>query len=134
MLGECNILCVRLRLDDQLGNTISPCEWEEASANLDDEFGDWDGLREAAPEAMAKALPSLQYVAIACGYMVEDGDAPGGSVFAGRTRWWRVQSGGPDDAEVGLKEVESRVGETLDAHLRSEEFSKTLKLGDEWLS
>lgn len=104
----CNLLCLKLRLVNKLGNTITPREWEDvSSASIYDEFkdGEWDILREAAPETMAKAVPSLQYVAVACGYMVEDDDAPGGSVFAGHTRWWRVHSGGRGDAEVELKEV-----------------------------
>ena len=65
--------------------------------------------------------------------MVEDYYAPGGSSFAGRTRWWRVQSRESDNAGVELKEVDSRSGERLDAYLRSAEFSQTLELGDQWL-
>ena len=135
-LHECDILCARLRFVGQLGNTITPREWEEIDASSDDEFegGEWDELRETAPWDLANAIPSLQYVAIACGHMVEDGDAPGESSFAGRTRWWRVQSRESDNAGVELKEVDSRSGERLDAYLRSAEFSQTLELGDKWLS
>ena len=120
---------------DQLGYAISSRDWEDMDARPEDEFEgeDWEELRETAPGVLAKAVPSLHYIAIARGSMVEDDVAPGGCIFGGRSKWWRVLAGGPNDAVVKLKEVDSRAGERLDMHLRSELFSKTLELGDEWL-
>lgn len=86
---------------------------------------------------IARALPSLRYVAVASGYMLEDSVAPGGAAFAGETRWWRVMAGdvdcGADGGVPQLVELDADEGSRIDAYMHSEAFAETLQLPpSEW--
>ena len=82
---------------------------------------------------IARALPSLRYVAVASGYMVEDLAAPRGAAFAGETRWWAVKVGGGghvfeiDSGAPQLVEVDSAEGARIDSYMRGESFANTLQ-------
>ncbi|KZT63306.1 hypothetical protein DAEQUDRAFT_150323 [Daedalea quercina L-15889] len=134
LLANCGILCMRLQFVDELDNVISPREWEEMGTGSDGELegGKWEELKKTAHMTLANAISSLQYVAVASGYMVEDPISPSGSVFAGRTRWWCVPSEKAGEANEGcaiaLTELGLDEGEDIDMRLRSEDFAETLQL------
>ncbi|TFY60264.1 hypothetical protein EVJ58_g5267 [Rhodofomes roseus] len=156
LFSDSDILCIRLRLVDQIDRDI---EAEEFESMVDDEDelvgGHWEDIQNEAPQVIAKAIPSLRYVAVSSGYMVENDAAPVGSSFRGQVQWWRVvgdeegsgvagsdkgsrsveadeEEEDSEDAESGegegLVEIDEEEGERIDEYLRSEAFAKTLKL------
>ncbi|EPT02216.1 hypothetical protein FOMPIDRAFT_1047922 [Fomitopsis schrenkii] len=125
LLGSCGLLCLRLCLCGRMMlGRIAPAEYSEAAARGADPLdgSGWEGIREAAPQMIARALPALRYVAVASGYMVKDPVGSGGAVFAGETRWWGVTAG---DAPQ-LAEMDEGEGARMDDYLRSEAFAETL--------
>ncbi|KAH9833570.1 uncharacterized protein C8Q71DRAFT_774035 [Rhodofomes roseus] len=154
LFSDSDLLCIRLRLVDQIDRVIDAEEFESMVDDEDELVSDhWEDIQNEAPQVIAKAIPSLRYVAVSSGYMVENDAAPGGSSFRGQAQWWRVVGdeegsgvAGSDqgsrsvevdeedseDAESGegegLIEIDEEEGERIDEYLRSEAFAKTLKL------
>jgi len=137
LLSASNILCVRLRLVHRIERirvgTPAPDLSPDAETmfRLDNSIREW--LRDAAPRLLAEGIPTLRYVAVSSGYMVEDFGAPGCSSFRGRARWWRVVSESVDadvaeERAVELIEISAEEGQRLDEYMRSEAFAHTLQL------
>ncbi|KAH9829412.1 uncharacterized protein C8Q71DRAFT_888930, partial [Rhodofomes roseus] len=125
--SDCGILCVRIRLVESIGNTITEQEWQSLEADSDDwdAEGDWEELRNAAPGLILQAIPSLCYVSVSPGYMMEDRNEP---AFVGRTQWWRVpddnsETGSEDrQAATSLVKLDAEEGWGIHEYMRSEAF------------
>ena len=135
LLADCGLLSLRLGLAGPTPfGKVTPAKYDEAVARGTDPLrgSGWEEVREAAPQMIARALPSLRYVAVASGYMVEDPVAPGGADFVGETRWWRVMAGDADyvtdRGAPQLVELNASEGSRMDAYMSSEAFADTLEL------
>ncbi|KAH9829391.1 uncharacterized protein C8Q71DRAFT_410134 [Rhodofomes roseus] len=130
--SDCGILCVRIRLVESIGNTITEQEWQSLEAHSDDwdAESDWEELRDTAPELILHAIPSLRYVSVSPGYMMEDRNGHDEPAFVGWTQWWRVPSGNSETASedgqatTGLVQIDAGEGWRIHAYMRSEAFQE----------
>ncbi|KAH9838242.1 uncharacterized protein C8Q71DRAFT_750146, partial [Rhodofomes roseus] len=92
LFSDSDLLCIRLRLVDQIDRVIDLKEFESMVDDENELVSDhWEDIQNEAPQpVIAKAIPSLRYVAVSSGYMVKNDTAPGGSSFRGEAQWWRV--------------------------------------------
>ncbi|TFY69258.1 hypothetical protein EVJ58_g521 [Rhodofomes roseus] len=133
MFSNCGILCIRIRLVEFIDDTITEQEWQSRE---DDDWDDWmvgsewKELRDAIPNLVLKAVPSLRYVSVSPGYMVHDWNGLDEPAFVGQTRWWRATSGnseaGLEDGQAAaeLMEIDAGEGQRIDEYMRSEAFQE----------
>ncbi|KAH9919521.1 uncharacterized protein B0H18DRAFT_1122443 [Fomitopsis serialis] len=150
LFSDSNLLCVGLRLVEYIGDTITAQKYSVLEASPDDsnwiEDSEWEGLWDTAPKVLAEVIPSLRYVAVSSGCMVEGRVDREQSTFRGKARWWRVvrdnskaNPGTPAGAATGaedgmapaeLTEINGEEGRGMDQYMRGEVFADTLRLNE----
>jgi len=131
LLSDSHILCIRLRLVDEIDRVIDAREFE-SMADDDDGFvrSDWEDVQNEAHQVIANAIPPLRYVAVSSGYMVRDDAAPGGSSFRGEIQWWHVVGDEEGSGVAGM--MVDRCRWTPMKRKRTRGMRKVVREGTRW--